>query len=445
VARRPVHRVATPTDGPLLARSPAGPVDLARTAPSRAALTPHDPPGSRPVTSGTLDRWRLREALRPFQPYARQRTCGRVALGPVEIGPGWIVGLGQCGSLHVCPACSAARRGERAGEIRALVAAWRAAELGGGAGLLTATVRHSWGTELGELRRGLTRAWRAVWLGRAGVRLRAPIAHLVRAIDTTHGPAGWHPHIHALALYRGELGEDWRAELADRWRAAVAAELGPSASPRTDDVGLRWDPQVKPDYLLKLGLEIAGAPKHTRGRPHPTRADPWGVARAAVDEWARERGNRTNARLPWVCLWQDFARAMRGARALTWSRTTHRLAERSVTREDPPDVARVPWAIVVSGQDWSTTMQFPGAVRSLPDLLQATTEGPEPTLRLLESVGATTARLYDSDTATVLTMNGGIFDEQNDIARRGFLVTSGRAQLLDSATEGRSIDNADAG
>src|SRR3990172_2988636 len=150
-----------PAPPPLLARSPAGPVDLARTAPSRAALTPHDPPGSRPVTSGTLDRWRLREALRPFQPYARQRTCGRVALGPVEIGPGWIVGLGQCGSLHVCPACSAARRGERAGEIRALVAAWRAAELGGGAGLLTATVRHSWGTELGELRRRLSLARRA--------------------------------------------------------------------------------------------------------------------------------------------------------------------------------------------------------------------------------------------------------------------------------------------
>jgi len=444
MARRPLRRIVTPSDGPLFRRSPEGPAELARFAPCRAPLALPEAPGSRPVTEGGLDRWRLREALRPVQPWRRQRLCGRTALGPVQIGPGWIVGLAQCGSVHACPVCSAKLRAERATEIRALVAAWRTAHPEGGAGLLTLTVRHAWGTVLSDLRHGLAGAWRRLWQGSSAAELRRPIAHLIRAVDSTYGAgAGWHPHLHVLVFYpHAAPGEEWRAELAARWAIAVDRELGGRARPREDDVGVRWDPVVRSDYLLKLGLEIAGGEKQPRLKGRD-RAHPWAIAREASREWVQHRGDASRCR--WVQLWRDYARDMRGARALTWSHGTHRLAERAVEREEPPELTATPWALIVDGADWTRTMLYRGVPHELPELLQATTIGPEATTDLLLDNGCKAVRMAVTPAACLLTMTGGIFSEPNLFAQRRFSAESGHRNKLDRPVpSGGSDRNADA-
>ncbi len=404
----------------------ADPIEtLSQAAPARPAATVAPAPTSRAVGAGTLARWDLRERLRWAQPFRRLRTCGRLPIGPVELGPGWIEGLACCGSVHACPVCSAHLRHERALEVRALVAAWCGSPPRG-AGLLTLTVRHSWGADLGTLRRGLAGAWRRVWQGRGAAALRAPLAHLVRALDTTHGNAGWHPHLHVLALYREDPGPGWRDAMASRWLAAVRAELGDAAVPREDSVGVRWDPAVRSDYLLKLGLEMTGAGVRATRLAGALRLQPWQIADLAAAEWARARSLGPAETHPWLGLWADFARATRGARALTWSAGAHRAAERAVETELAPEVDARPWVVQVSPSDWNRTALSPAACLGMPDLLAATTEGPDATVRALSSLGVRAERVMLTDSANMLITTGGILDDTNQFAARRFLDTAVR-------------------
>ncbi|MEJ2325415.1 MAG: hypothetical protein P8Y25_00785, partial [Chromatiaceae bacterium] len=108
-----------------------------------------------------------------------------------------LVGVERCGSVHACPVCAPAIYAERADEIQRLVATVGPERCR----MLTLTLRHDRWASLDALDDGLRRAWRLFWAsGRASMRMRRAmrIEHYVKATERTHGPAGWHPHIHML-------------------------------------------------------------------------------------------------------------------------------------------------------------------------------------------------------------------------------------------------------
>ncbi len=232
------------------------------------------------------------------------------------------VGCCVCGSVWVCPVCSARICELRRVEIAAMHAVHAAA--GGSALLVTYTVPHSLDDRLGELlgkRRqgdgGLAAAvkrFRQDRLVKATVELSHRVG-FVRATEITYGASGWHPHYHELwfcAVDEGSLPlHRLMSDLQDRWARACVASRLPRPNARGVDVRWAWDAS---SYLSKIGhdqiwsaareLVSAGTKKARAGNRNP-----WQLLADAGD------GDRAAARA-----FGEFASATLGQRQLVTSR-----------------------------------------------------------------------------------------------------------------------------
>lgn len=241
----------------------------------------------------------------------------------------------RCGLVWECPTCGAHIKAERAKEAEA-VRAWhlagRISALGAtgwtdehkrqwaesSALMITLTVRHGLGDDLGALRRGVARAWQRFQAGRWGeIAKRYGLVGMVRALEVTWGPEhGYHPHVHIAAFFTSPpRGDELHREIFARWLDAVIAVLGVRYAPasyverdgKLVPVGVVITRCDRASYLAKLGLEIA-APQTKQAREgHYTPLD-------FLAEFV-ETGDTT-----WLHRYQAYAGAMRGARQLTWTR-----------------------------------------------------------------------------------------------------------------------------
>jgi hypothetical protein len=228
--------------------------------------------------------------------------------------------------------------------------------------LLTLTVRHSAGMDLAPMLAGVARAWRAFVAGRSWIALRDAlgIAGWVRGIESTHGPHGWHPHIHALVLSSAGADE-WahhRPMIARRWADIVRRVLGPDYVP--DMVhGVDVRPTDARSYIVKLAFEVTGAGKGASAG-HRT---PWDIARAVA-----ERADPSD-----VALWRQWQAATFGHRALTWSAGARDLLGREPkTDEQCAEEPTAPTDVVVatfSAIEWRVLM-LAGALSTLLDVAE---------------------------------------------------------------------------
>lgn len=256
-----------------------------------------------------VTRAELLDALRGYSSPRTARCRSKRVSGSVQIHRQGdrvsILGLETCGSVWACPCCAARIYARRASELGQAFDLWQSSE----PTMVTLTVRHNAGDELERLRRGLAKAWEFLWRGRAGMARRKAwgLRHWVRAVEVSHGPNGWHPHIHAFVFAMNPLTlESTKRELAHAWRRAVVRALGFKFRPsvrRGVDVRPRGCARM---YLAKMGLEIHAI---TKGGRKPGHRSPWQIAQDAA------RGDRRAA-----SLWQTYVRSMHGARQLTWSR-----------------------------------------------------------------------------------------------------------------------------
>lgn len=307
-------------------RSPLTP-EGERAAPPRKEHEISDPPPTGDHQIGTpdeaaslsrRDRYRLRERLRPHQPYQRQCSCGRlrieteVTIVRGEDGRARFGGVARCGSVWACPVCAPAIMADRAQELGRL-GTWAALE-GHTVVMVTLTLRHRAGDRLEDLMHGLSTAHSRMVSGAPWTRFRDRVGFVgsVRAIEVTHGASGWHPHIHALYIVRdsdamwGEGGWDW---LSERWQTVVERALGPERRP-DDAHGCVLTHASHADYVAKFGLdprELAGGSK--RGRRSSSRTA-WQIA-SDLGEGAGERDAE---------LWREYAGWTHGRRQLVWSR-----------------------------------------------------------------------------------------------------------------------------
>ena len=108
-------------------------------------------------------------------------------------------------------------------------------------------------------------------------------------------------------MREGHLAVDLLTWLRLRWSTMVERYLGEDHTP-DHAIGVHLTAGVQADYLAKLGLELQD-PSAAKA----SRAGHRSVMRLAAD-YARTRDPRDAE------LWRHYADAMRGAKALTWSR-----------------------------------------------------------------------------------------------------------------------------
>ena len=297
----------------------------------------------------------LRDRYRPFAG-RRCAKCGRVRIAScVEIskrdGRAHYHGLMRCGLAWECPVCQVALRTARAAEVLTVVQ-WHTSRYGvESAALLTLTVRHGFGNDLGALRSGVAKAWRRVQAGKAWRDWKAEVGFVgsIRALETTHGENGWHPHLHIVLLTTRPLLEADRSWVSRRWQRAVLRLLGPDHMP--DDVyGCDLRPCHAADYLQKLGLEVSPPDKAARGELHRT---PLQLLTAFAYD----------GDLDALKLYQVYVDGMKGARMLTWSVNLKRDAgvldrtdEEIVEGADEPEEH----VLTIKGEAWDELRDVPG-------------------------------------------------------------------------------------
>lgn len=150
------------------------------------------------------------EAMRLLPETHRTRKCMRWAVPKQHIQVwrsdqqrrAFYHGLQSCSMAWSCPLC-AAKIGERRRE-EAAKGINQAHALGLQVWLLTLTIRHGAGDDLGEITDKMHAAWRKLWQGKAGRAQHSAmgIVGTIRALEVTHGLAnGFHPHFHALVFF----------------------------------------------------------------------------------------------------------------------------------------------------------------------------------------------------------------------------------------------------
>lgn len=234
-------------------------------------------------------------------------------------------GLMSCGSVWTCPVCSSKISERRRLELAAAIEEWESR--GGRVLLVTVTVRHKRGDNLGQTLAGLQDARQRLRRGKAAVTFdtRFGVAGHVTALEVTWGASGWHPHAHSLWFVGGDVdSQEFEAKLAGMWTKAVGAaglrdvnDHGCTVQPASGAVG---------DYVAKFGTwdaaaELAkGATKQGRVRGR----SPFALLRDYGEHGDREAGR----------LFQEYARVFKGRRQLFWSRGLRKLLGLGVERTD---------------------------------------------------------------------------------------------------------------
>lgn len=230
-------------------------------------------------------------------------------------------GLTACGDVWACPSCAAKIAGERRKELEAAMVA---AHLMGNHGyLLTLTFPHELGMGLADVTGSFTKAMQGFKNSRtykAFMERHGRIGQ-IKALEVKHGGNGWHPHVHELVFARPGLLEDVRGldSLRGEWvKQLLKRGLGDS-SKKSDMLTHALDFRGGDDaaaYIAKFGHDEAwgissemtqGMKKvGTDGAGHHT---PFELLHLAA------QGDGTAA-----FLYREYVAAMKGKRAITWTR-----------------------------------------------------------------------------------------------------------------------------
>jgi hypothetical protein len=225
------------------------------------------------------------------------------------------------------------------------------------------TLPHDAGDRLAATFDTVANGFRRVISGRAWQQVKRDLGvrGTIRSAEVTHGPNGWHPHLHVLVFVEGVMSAQDVAALAvylrDRWAGFVT-----SAGYRTPHVLHGVDVQVchhaedAGAYLAKtqegksVGNEVArGDLKSGRG-DHRTPLQ--------LLEWFRETGDAEA-----LGLWREYERATHGRQRITWSRGLRELVGAAPARTDDEIAADEVGGQIVALFDpdtWHQVTMMPG-------------------------------------------------------------------------------------
>lgn len=241
-------------------------------------------------------------------------------------GKAFYSGVRTCGGLWTCPHCAAKISERRRVELVEALAAAKA--LGLEVKLLTLTIPHGIGDDVGEIVKKLMGAWKRTTQGRVAKELRELLGlrGTIRSVEVTYGSNGFHPHLHVLLF----LDKPWSNSSVQNafcpvWQNACRLAGLPIPS---DAHGCCVDDGSKAAaYASKWGLESEMTKSHIK-RGKQGGMTPFDFLRAVLaddQDAAKYRG-----------LFKAYAKAFHGQRQLFWSVGLRALLElgKEVTDEE---------------------------------------------------------------------------------------------------------------
>jgi hypothetical protein len=269
-----------------------------------------------------------------------------------------------CGSVWVCPVCSAKISERRKAEIMAACELHRVG--GGGLYMVTMTWAHTRHDDVGQLvkrsRSALVKL-REHWAYKE-MRCDLDYVGMIRAFEVTHGDCnGWHPHFHELWLLNRPLTERqlraWKSSLYEQWHAQCKrAGLGLPNRQAGIDIRLA---ECGGGYVAKFGAGHAWdvGSELTKGHTKQGRGSrtPWDLLRLVGEGQSR-----------FGPLFVQYADAFFGSRQVFWTPGLKKVMgidevsdEELAEREDSP----AQLVCMVSPEDWRRVLDQPYEARSM--------------------------------------------------------------------------------
>lgn len=233
-------------------------------------------------------------------------------------------GVQTCKSAWTCPICARRIMAARKDEIERIITIAYKRSLS--ALFFTVTLSHHINSKLSELIEALVSAWRSVFSGdRTGARrVFTRVMEQIKTLEIRFGRNGFHPHLHVLLLVdESGLSELEAAQFEDELAEAVFSRY----ARKVEKLGMRAEREA---YHVRA-VSIAGAAAHYVTKLEAALEMTQGESKDGEAGGARsysmfqllsayERGERKVYGREIAALYQEYARATKGKRQVSYSR-----------------------------------------------------------------------------------------------------------------------------
>lgn len=245
---------------------------------------------------------------------------------------------------------------------------------------VTYTLAHNASVSLDEVLSSIAGARRKYFLAGRGyqtIKTQAGIEGTARALETTYGKNGWHPHFHELVFVSRTPPDNFEAQLKERWIEAVS-KVGGTAD-YEHGLTVQEGSQHISEYLNKFGsLPAAGGHSIEMELSH-------GYSKVARKEGktpfalldAASEGDADAARL--FC---EYALAMAGRALIRWSKGLREALDIPEKVSDGDDLSGDVY-VTVAALGWHALKRI-STLSLFPAVLMAATAGFEVLVELLD-------------------------------------------------------------
>jgi hypothetical protein len=260
------------------------------------------------------ERYALQSSAKKILPKERVAKCMRYPIPNLQVEihkhrkslKSFYCNLSVCGSVWMCPVCSAKISERRRIEMKTATELHK--QDGGYLAMITLTVRHNNGDSLYEKLERLTIAKRSLTSGKRWNTLKNKINLLgtIRAFETTHGKNGWHPHYHLLLFFYNKTDlQLLGTEIYQLWEMACRRS-GLEASVQGFKI---QDAEEASDYVSKWGIDYEMTKSQTKRGGGEKGRTPFDIL----------RDHLYDAKKSDELLFKIYAEAFKGKRQLLWS------------------------------------------------------------------------------------------------------------------------------
>jgi hypothetical protein len=229
-------------------------------------------------------------------------------------------GLQKCGLGWVCPVCTTVKAQETREKLNALLSRGRAD--GWHMLMMTLTVRHDAKMPFGWLWQRLSAASDELRRTYAWKQVNKHLVGSAKAVEATHGAAGWHPHYHVILVFKASLTEAEATALAESLRGEWIRQIEAQGLTGNEHAFQVQGAAEAGNYIAKWGAAEEMSLGHAKQGRSGSRT-PWQLLRESRDgDWMAGE------------LWYEFVSAIKGTHQVRLTPGLRELIKEEIARKE---------------------------------------------------------------------------------------------------------------